>query len=273
MDYREFTPSARLTDYVECYWTLEGHAPALPRPERILPDGRAELVWNLADPFLRHRPGALPVRQASSLVVGQITTPFLLQATGRIELVAVRFRPAGLGAFLDGIPAHLLTDMDYAIDDVAGSRLSTFAEAVAAAPTAERRVGILDACLREELRQAAPVDRRAAAAVATITAAHGMVRVDDMAALVGLGSRQLERLFRTHVGIGPKRLARIMRFQRLVSGLDGLEPDGWARIAIRCGYYDQAHLIRDFREFTGGPPAGFRRNGEDTLTEVFLREG
>lgn len=273
MDYREFTPSAVLADHVECYWTLAGRASVGSRPERILPDGRPELVWNLADPFVRHRPGAAPVRQAPSLVVGQITTAFLLQATGRIELVAVRFRPAGLGAFLNDLPAHCLTDLDFAIDEVAGARLSTFPDAAAAAPTAEARVAVLETCLLAELRHACPVDPRAAAAIDHITASHGTARVDDVAAAVELSARQLERLFRAQVGIGPKRFARITRFQRLVSRIDGADPDGWARTAIRCGYYDQAHLIRDFREFTGGPPTGFLRNGDETLTEVFLREG
>lgn len=272
LEYREFATSGLLAQYVECFWTLEGVGQAEAPPERIFPDGHPELVWNLADSFLRHEPGAKPRRQAAALLVGQITGPFLLQPTGRIELLGVRFRTAALGCFLSGTPAHVLTDLDYATSDVLGARLRTLAEEAASTRTAEARIAVVEARMREDLRHASAIDARIAAAVDIIARTHGTARVDDVASSVGSSPRQLERLFLENTGLGPKRLARITRFERLVSLLNPAPPEGWARTAIRCGYYDQAHLIRDFREFTGGPPGEFLLDGDHPLTSIFLKD-
>ena len=69
-----------------------------------------------------------------------------------------------------------------------------------------------------------------------------------------MGARQLERRFLEEVGMTPKRLARISRFQRVFKALER-RPIGWTRVAVECGYYDSSHLVRDFREFTGEAPS------------------
>lgn len=272
LTYAEVEPSGLVASYVTCVWTLEGRAAGLGPPERILPDGHPELVWNLADPFLRHAPGAPPRRQAAALVVGQILGPLVLQPTGRIDLLGVRFRPEALGAFLGGVPTHELTDRDVAVEEVLGRRLGTMAEEASEAPTAGARVALVLERLETELRRALPIDRRVADVVVLLGRTNGdrVDRVDRVATMVGLGTRQLERLFLERVGIGPKRLARIARFQGLVSRLGSVGQEGWAALAIRCGYFDQAHLIRDFREFAGEPPAAFLRSRGDGLTGAFL---
>jgi hypothetical protein len=83
--YHEYAPTAPLAEHIECFWTLEGAAPGGTEPDRILPDGRAELVWNLADAFVRYAAGSPPRRQPAALLVGQITGPPHLAPTGRIH--------------------------------------------------------------------------------------------------------------------------------------------------------------------------------------------
>jgi methylphosphotriester-DNA--protein-cysteine methyltransferase len=273
LSYREFPASGRLSRFVECFWTLEGRVAEGAGPERVLPDGRTEVIWNLADPFLRHRPGHLPHRQASALLVGQITGPILLEPSGRIQLVAARLRPAALGAMLGGAPAAEFTDVDCALGDVVGTRLQFVGERLADAvgkTGPEAWVATAARCLERDLGSRTVPDRRIAAATRAIAAAHGRIAIGELAAGVGLSRRQLERGFQREVGVGPKRLARIARFQRLMARLDAaVPPGGWAGIAIECGYFDQAHLIRDFGEFTGGPPGSFP-SGSQVLTELFI---
>jgi methylphosphotriester-DNA--protein-cysteine methyltransferase len=271
--YQAFAPSAALAPYVACYWTLTGRVPRGTPPERVVPDGHPELVWDLADPVACRTLTGVPRVQGQAVLVGQITRPILLQPTGRIDLLAIRFRPEALGAFLNGLPADRLTDLDFRVSDVVGARLRDFGEHAAEAPTAEARIALLEARLLADLRHAAPVDRRIAAAVALIAAHRGTARVDEVAAAVEVGPRQLERLFLAQVGLGPKRLARITRFHAAIAQLSAAPPASWSRVALRCGYYDQAHLIRDFRELGGASPGSFLSGGEPSLTEAFLGAG
>lgn len=268
LTYRRFEPTGLAALYVECYWTLEGDSGDGGAPEPVLPDGHAELIWNLADPFERHDAGGRR-RQSLALVVGQVTGPFLIGPTGRVDLLAARFRPAALGAWLGGVSAGELVDADIPIVDVRGGVLGSVADEAHEAPTSEARVGVLAARLERDLRRAPPVDPRVAAAVDRIAGTHGTARIADLAHMVGLGPRQLARAFVAHVGITPKKLARIFRFQRLVSTLSHGGPADRLGLAVRCGYYDQAHLIRDFREFAGCPPTAYLE-GEHGLASLFV---
>ena len=91
-------------------------------------------------------------------------------------------------------------------------------------------------------------------AVETAIETAGLISVSGLARRVNLSSRQLERRFLDSVGMTPKRFCRIRRFQRVLQAME--EPGAnWADAAVQCGYYDQAHLIRDFRRFSGLTPA------------------
>ena len=99
------------------------------------------------------------------------------------------------------------------------------------------------------------IDRHVHAAVDRIRHARGLVTVDDLAAHVGVTPRHLERQFKQVVGISPKRLARITRFQRALRMFEQLDsPQRGTHTAATCGYADQAHFIRDFSEFAGCAP-------------------
>ena len=87
----------------------------------------------------------------------------------------------------------------------------------------------------------------------------GAARVGALAEKTGRSRKQLLMGFRTHVGLGPKTVARIMRFNRVVAALRRAPQPSLARLAADCGYFDQAHLNRDFREFAGTTPVEFAR--------------
>jgi transcriptional regulator GlxA family with amidase domain len=91
--------------------------------------------------------------------------------------------------------------------------------------------------------------------------------VAEVAARLGVQARQLERRFKLRVGLSPKYFARIRRFQRVFPEVEGA---GWVEAAAACGYYDQAHLIRDFRAFAGEPPAALVAG--DQLARHFLSD-
>ncbi len=270
LEYREFTPVPAVAGHVECFWTLEGTVPEDAPPDRILPDGRTELIWNLSDPFHRHRPDGPPHRQGTALLVGQITSPLFVTPGRQVSLVAPRFRIAALGSFLQGLAAAELTDRDPSVEEVLGRRLRDMEEKLGSIPDSQARIRVLEAALVADIARAGPVDPQVAAAVDLIVASNGRVRMDDLTHPTGLSPRQMERRFRQAVGVTPKRLARIVRFQRLMARLHEAERIGWGQLAISCGYYDQAHLIRDFREFTGCAPGEYF-GADHRLAELFLR--
>jgi transcriptional regulator GlxA family with amidase domain len=98
----------------------------------------------------------------------------------------------------------------------------------------------------------------------------GLISVDKLASDAGISTRQLQRKFLHEVGVGPKLLSRILRFQQVFRALERSDAS-WAPVAIDCGYYDQAHLIRDFNQFAGQTPSVlFAQQTE--LTKSFTRK-
>ena len=98
----------------------------------------------------------------------------------------------------------------------------------------------------------------------------GRVSVDQLANDAGISSRQLERRFLREIGLGPKLLGRIIRFQQVFRAVEQCDA-AWAAVAIECGYYDQAHLIRDFHQFARQTPA-ILFGRQSALTESFTRK-
>lgn len=118
------------------------------------------------------------------------------------------------------------------------------------------QVTILDELLLGLLRSSPVVDAAVAGAVAAIRGSHGAVEIEPLARRLGVTTRTLQRRFARAVGITPKQLARIVRFQRVFAAWRD-DPASLSRVALECGYFDQSHLVRDFRDFAGAPPAGF----------------
>jgi AraC-like DNA-binding protein len=254
MKYSEILPSPRYTDIVRCYWSLEGDSgPAPAEPERVLPDGNPELVFNLADPYRRSETGG-DERQPLTIVVGQMTRSISIRPTGRISLFGVRFRPYGMHPLTEVIPE--ITDRIGSVSEIFGRPGVEIEEQVKLADGAEHRREIFESWLA---RQMAGVPRNPiiGRAVGTIEAGGGLVRVGTLARDLGISERSLERGFRDSVGIPPKSYARIVRLQTAVRSL-GRSPD-LADAAYRAGYFDQAHFTHDFREFAGITPGAFAR--------------
>jgi AraC-like DNA-binding protein len=106
------------------------------------------------------------------------------------------------------------------------------------------------------------VDRRVAHAVGLLRRSGGAISLDQVMATLGQSARQLQRAFAAEAGLSPKLFLRICRFQRVFAAWQR-SPGNWARTAIECGYYDQSHLVRDFRQFAGATPARFVESGPE----------
>ena len=238
MHYSEHRPCLEAGRFIERFWTLEvGGALNV---QRIVPDGRSELILNFGAPFEAYRDGRWML-QPSWFFAGQITGPLLIRPTGPTRLIGIRFRPEG-AAQLFRMPMYELADRTPSLMEIAPSLANSFNDA--ALPAIESSL-----CL-----QARSGDPLVTEAVRRITQRNGAQPIGVLATHLNISIRQLERRFESRVGLPIKQFARMQRFQRVFGELE-TEQANWAETAIACGYYDQAHLIRDFREFAGQPPA------------------
>lgn len=265
MHYEELPPPPDLRGLVHRLWILRGRAAAGGPFQRAMPDGRAELIFNLADPF-ECLEGQQPSLQPLALVVGPSRRAMAIRPTGQVDLVGVRFRPEGLAAWLR-VRGGEVADMAFALDDLPAPIDGTLAEQLASVDGTRERAALLGRHLRRAASRSS--DRRLSAAVDMVLRG-GRTRPDAMARAVGMSRRQLGRLFRDRIGIGPKSLMRVGRFQRLLQGLEGASPR-LAALAARTGYFDQAHMTRDFRLFAGTTPTRYLREMRD-LTRHFVAQ-
>jgi len=266
MRYSQFDVPAHLSPWVECVWHLEGDASAVPEPQRIFPDGCPEIVVHAGVPFLEVSEHAT-YRQPAQLIVGQMVRPVSLLPVSRTDAWGVRLHPWGGGLVFDG-PGTALTGVINPLSDVAPGLSDVLERAVCDPRSEGRRLEAICAVLSKRVLDLSSPDRVASIAAQRLLRAP-IVSVDRLASDAGLSARQLERRFAMAVGLAPKVFARIARFQQ-VAGLLDAAPDALSAAAVRCGYYDQSHLARDVRAFTGRTPASLKALGSG-LTEHFLR--
>jgi AraC-like DNA-binding protein len=269
VQYEEHRPLPALTPFIERVWTLEGHASMLRGAlQPVLPDGRPELILHLGDRFDRIPPEGRPERQHDLIFAGQLTSQLVLRPTGAIKVLGIRFEPFGATA-LFRVPQHELAGLTLdlaAISPPLARELRRVQET--AASLAIVSVAAQQALL-PFLSQATP-DPRIRHAVNEITRRRGIVSIDRISIATGLTRRHLERQFRQQVGVGPKRLARITRFQYALQLLDGTDSTQRGTLtAAACGYADQAHFIRDFKDVAGCPPMEYLLK-QAALTKFFL---
>lgn len=244
--YLEHAPAPALRAHVECYWSIaSSDAGAGASCNRVLPDGCMDVIFDLS----HAGGGVIPWR---ACVVGTMTRSVVTQADGNTDLFGVRFRPGAAPALLD-VPAHELTDRTAPLDPFWSGAPSLLDELASSA--ALERVRSADAFLRRRLACARALPPVVSAAAAEIARARGLTSVRGLRELTSLEPRTLERVFRQHVGISPRTAIRVVRFRHAVNAALGRPRVHWARLAADSGYYDQAHLIREFRELAGLTPA------------------
>jgi AraC-like DNA-binding protein len=249
MSYVARPPTPPLAKFVEYVWASQG-APAH-ATERVVPTGTLEFLVNLVDDDVRIYDAAGRSQWLSGAVVsGAYRHPFMFDTRENASVVGVHFRP-GLAGVVLGVPPGELVDRHVDLDALWGRRARELRERLCAATTTHQRFAILEAELASRLdeRRVHPV-----VGYALDMLAQPQARVGDIAKRTSLSQRRLIEIFNAAVGLTPKRFGRVLRFHR-ATALGRSAALDWTRIAYECGYYDQAHLIRDFRELADLTPS------------------
>lgn len=263
--YIEQKPSAALKAYVACYWesgpanrVVEENLAAscedtallsLPQEEtmeRVLPDGCTDILFEY-DPVSK--------RQGLSYC-GTFTQPFVSarQAGSETRIFAVRFFPGGAHYF-HGMPTHLFTGGNYRLEDLWPESIAVIGERIMEAQNFNERVRIMDEYLNQLLlRQRTNDCDLMKNLLHRIFVSGGSVEVRELAEREAISERQLNRKFGQWIGISPKKFSEVVRFQSVLHSIQSGGGLDWTELALKHSFFDQAHLIRDFRRFYGDSP-------------------
>lgn len=235
MKYREILPPPDLRDYVECVW--HGETANATESHPVRPDGCCDVTFSSHGGLVAV--GSMPVQQVFSMPAGSVSW-------------GIRFHPGMAPAFF-GAPASELTGAVVEFAAVCGHRARRLASAIesAASPAA----ALFDFA-REFRTDLSPVQK----SIHALRRARGNLSLALAADQAGLSVRQFRRRCEEASGLAPRHLARILRFRHACEIAARQNRQNWAAIALDAGYFDQAHLIRDFREFTGATPVSLFSN-------------
>ncbi len=261
MLYSEHPPHPTLTRLIRCIWVFEATPDDGPAEiQRIVPDGCPEMVLHYGDHCQEIESGGALKRQSRFVFAGQLSQPLLLQPGSRAGMIGIRLQPNGARAFL-GLSMHKATDVRLDLTDVWAHDGAALIEAVGNAENTAVRLQLVAQFLQRKFAQMRKQsDNTVAHGVALLQSSGGYISIDNLADHCGLSSRQLERRFLGEVGIPPRLLASIFRFRRVFDLLEQHDTGRWVSAAIGAGYFDQAHMIRDFKRFAGQQPQAFYRS-------------
>ncbi|WP_328459175.1 AraC family transcriptional regulator [Amycolatopsis sp. NBC_00438] len=236
-------PAPELAAFVDYHWVLHWDRRGKPPHEqRVLPNLAVHATF-------------FPT---ASGVYGPGREVFSHRLEGRVQGLGVRFRPGSFRAFLGG-PVSDIADRTVPLTDVFGAQALEAAESVRTASGDAQMVGAIDNLLIANAAVLRPAAREAVAAVESIARDPGITRVAQLCADTGLTTRSVQRLFAEHVGCPPKWAIRIYRLNDAAHRIATEGPVDYAGLAVRLGYSDQSHFIRDFAAVTGQSPGEYAR--------------
>lgn len=251
-DTQRFPAGPELDPWVEHLWTVDwdlGEAPPLDSAVISFPALHLTAEWGRPGE-VRHG-AALP----ATLVHGTVSRVFRVRLEGAGSVIGARFRPGGATAWT-GTDAAQLTDRAVRAADLPASLPHDLHDRLAGLPPAQRADGLRDV-LEAHRPPPGTADEELTALVAAMAADPGLVRVEQVVALSGWSLRTLQRRFRCHLGVPPKWVLARFRLQEAALAIERDPAVDLAALAVRLGWYDQAHLTNDFRRMLGETPGRY----------------
>jgi len=268
MHYETFEPHPDLASVVKCHWILEIPDGSQAPRQRIVPDGCIEMCFILGDDIKRYTSETEFTLQPRSMIIGQITTPYYVQPTGYVNSFAVRFYPYGFSNLID-TPIQKLADKDTPLHELFGEQTARNLEkAIIEASSTEERIKIAEDFLLSRLSEQSTIDQIVKSTIDTLYLTNGKASINSILKDEMHKRRNLERNFTKSVGISPKQLGKIIRLQAALQSILNQKDESLTWIAYENDYYDQAHFIKDFKEFTGINPKEYLADDQMTLSSL-----
>jgi AraC-like DNA-binding protein len=236
-------PSPDLACFIEHYWTVSLDLRGLePYMTETLPHPNVQVVFE----------------EGKSAVAGVQTSKFTRLLEGRSQVFGIKFKPGGFYPFLKASVSSL-TDCTVPVNSIFGTDADAL-ETVLLSPCEEDEKlkaanEFFHACIPEPDKTIG----LAGQLVTRIFQEADIKTVDDLVSRTGIGKRSLQRIFNEYVGISPKWVIRRYRLHELVERIKSGESLDWVNLALELGYFDQSHLINDFRSIIGYSPIRYQK--------------
>jgi AraC-like DNA-binding protein len=214
------------------------------------------MIFHYGDRFQQYFEDGTSIIQPASFVFGQITKFIEISPTGVSGIVAARFFPDGLAPFLP-VPIVALENKAVPVADLFGEEGKLTEERIFSAISLHERVKIIEEFLLSRLRSPQTIDSITKSCIVEIFQSHGQLGMAELAGKMNITRRNLERRFSSVIGMSPKQLSKVIRLQATLKMLQQKQFTSLTSLAYENGYYDQAHFIKDFKDFTGISPKLF----------------
>lgn len=246
MSYSTYGPGQRLKPFIEKISIQESEAEPVRSTTRIVPTGTIDLLFHYGEPFL-HLQGQQEISKPYAYLAGQRTGSFDVAATGRTGIVIVNLKPWGLSA-ITHTPVSEFTNQFVDLTAIFPSReITILIDKLRDTPQHKRKAKQVEMFLVKHL--ADRTDRLVLDGVQKLYQT-GSGKISDLTNNYGISKRQMDRRFRDTIGLTPKKLQTIIRFQRSLALLQ----TNLCRSAHDAGYFDQSHMNHDYQRFIGTTP-------------------
>ncbi|MDN5204782.1 helix-turn-helix transcriptional regulator [Fulvivirgaceae bacterium BMA10] len=257
MKYQEFEPGDPLSNYIQLIWILESESEQeVYQRNRILPDGIVEVIFHYESPFITCTSDGTKMKQPQGFAISQMRKFIEIESDGKIGFISVRFYPWGAYHFFEE-PINNFLDDTIDLANVWPDQYETIMKDIySASNDAERVKRVKDFLLKrlcENKNDYTSIDK----AVRLIRSSKGQMSLEEIGEKTGFSKKQLERKFLTTVGTSPKVFSRISRFLHICKNLEEQNGKILTQLAYECGYFDQSHFIKEFKEFSGFTPKAF----------------
>jgi AraC-like DNA-binding protein len=264
MDLKVFSPSEQLQSFIKCYWISEcRYADYI--TDVFFPDGSIEIVFHVGLDFYRNNE-----KESSAKVLGQITRPLIMKARGEGRSFGIWFLPHAFHSFTK-IPVNSLNDRAIPLDNLFSNTFIDFVNFC----IFENRVEDLITCVNSYFISLLNIsvnpvrDKIAAYATHYILRKKAEADLDKLVGECNISNRYLQKIFLEKIGYSPKYFIKMVRFQHALKLLSGDRRSSLTSCAYKAGYFDQAHFIRDFKQFTGFTPSQFSIS-KSPINQYFL---
>jgi AraC-like DNA-binding protein len=271
MNYQTFQPNSDLESLISCYWTLEIPAESDAQRQRIIPDGAIEMAFILGDDIKRYTSEDEFIIQPRAMVLGQTIEPFYIEPTGYVNTFAIRFYPYGFANFVT-MPLKDLVNKETPIELLFGEKTANELEQnIIEATNSSERIEIIENFLLNKLNEKTTINNIVKITIDALLATKGSASISTILKEDLSKRRQLERNFIKQIGVSPKQLGKVIRLQTALKLLLNKKKENLTDIAYESEYFDQAHFIKDFKEFTGINPKEFLGNENMALSTLFYK--
>ncbi len=256
MKHQIFEPGGELAGLVKCYWTLESPKEKTPARNTIVPDGCMKLIFHYGDPYKHYPKNGSDLLLPRCFLIGQLTRPYEVKPTGETGTFFVCFHPNGFLPFTT-IPIKQMRNTAVPLEKLFGEDGQQLEQSILNAKSTSERINLIEMFLNSRLTNKETVDNIVKSTVETILAAHGQFSVNKLSQQNNINRRQLVRKFSSAIGLSPKQLSKTIRIQATLKTLLTKEVRNLTDLAHENEYFDQAHFIKEFKEFTGLTPKEF----------------